>query len=262
MAKGGGLARLRWLGTDLLEGRMLLSHAPVAIVHVLPPTPAAPRPETEPGRAAVAPSTEVEIREAEEKADSSAASTNKSTIPLLTLGKTTDDSSEADLVVLNPARSLLVTYREEPVAWRFMVEGRLGVGPISRHRVAEAPEVPESAEWVVGGMQPGPIPVRPTAPEAPEEMPSPERSDLLADFLPSDREALDRAIDGLLDGIGVDRSRGVGATTLIPSPVVWGFTLAVLEVFRRRLRPRSGPRAGGEQGPDGDPGDGFLAFRG
>jgi hypothetical protein len=283
MARGGGSARLGWLGADLLEGRLLLSHATSDAtgrilgstpVHVAS-TPAAPRPEAEPGRTAVAPSDNAEAREADEiaaaaaAAASSVASRSGVTIPLLASEKSRDhgdDSSESGQGVLDSARYLRVAYREEPIAWRLAAGGGLEVGPVSRHRADKTLEIPESGPNVVEVAQLGRVPGLSPAPvEGVETLPSPEGSDLLADFLPSDRVAIDRAIDGLLDGfeeLGEDISRGVESTTLVPSPVVWGFTLAVLEVIRRRLRRRSRKPEAGDLDPDRDPGDGFLAFLG
>ena len=275
MAKGGGSARFQWLGADLLEGRLLLSHAAGSLAehaqaptsaHVAPPL-AAPRPETEPNHT-VAPSDNVEAREADGSAAavaSSIASKNEINIPLLSSGKSTNDGGDASSssrTMVDSARYLQGTYRDEPVAWGLTAGGAPGAGPMSRHRGDKAPEVPEFDARIVEGVRLADVPGLFPAPEGVEALPSPERSDLLDGFLPADRAALDRAIDGLLDGLGEELSRGVEATTLFPSPVVWGFALAVLEVTRRRLRRRPGRRAEGEQDPDRGPSDGFLAFRG
>ena len=276
MPKGEGSSRLRRPGVDLLEGRLLLSHATgPSIAHALAPPPAhvapppvAARPEVEARRPAT--SENAEAREAEEIALAAEAASTAAkaglAIPGLVSGKPADDGDDSESSnqgLLDSARYLRIAYRDEPVAWGLVVGGGSDVGSIARHRPDGTTEIPESAEQAVAGIRLARTPgISPEA-EAVDGLPAPEGSDLLADFLPSDRASLDRAIDRLLDGfegLGADLSRGVEATGLAPSTAVWGLALAALEVIRRRLRRPSARRGEHDVDPDRGPGDGFLPF--
>jgi hypothetical protein len=259
MRKSDGSPRVRRPEVDPLEGRLLLSHpahpttdhaGPVTPVQVLPP-PAASRPETS------AALTETVLREAEEVAAASVESKETYSIPLITLGKSairTDDPPGASQDPSESNRNLRLTFRDEPVAWATEAGGSL-VAPRSRYRAdATRPSLEFAVEPRLGGI------LKPGAEAGKVEgMPEPRGSDLLDHFLPADRATLEQLIDSLLDGFdgsAADQPGGVEASSLIPSPILWGIAIVSLEMGRRRLRRLAGDEDGHD--PDRDPAVGIL----
>ncbi len=82
-------------------------------------------------------------------------------------------------------------------------------------------------------------PVSETSGEPGSEIPDPRGSDLLADFVPGDRGALEQAVDRFLDGLddlGMAPSWLHDASGAIPAPAVWAAAIVALELGRRQWK--------------------------